>query len=158
MQTLQQASNALSQSLLYPKFCSPVKETSAVKSVHIRGRFGSLTLRCRAPLQSESSRSSEGTSDSSLRPRAVNGERNSGTVAMAGGKPKGLGCSLEEGYKLTNHVVTDENSTVEATGDVIAKLKNGFKTFKEGVFKCVLSLIHIILTTLYIPDLCCSCF
>lgn len=143
MQTLQQASHALSQSFVRSEFCSSVKETSAVKNVHVGVRVGSLTLRCRAPLQPESSRSREGTRDNSLRPRAINGERNPGTAAMAGEKPKGLGCSLEEGYKLTNHVVIDENSTVEPTGDIIAKLKNGFKTFKEGVFKCVLFLLCI---------------
>lgn len=48
---------------------------------------------------------------------------------------RGLGETLQEGYVLKNHGVVDENTTVESTGDVIEKLKNGFKNFKTTQYK-----------------------
>lgn len=50
---------------------------------------------------------------------------------------KGVGVSLKEGYELTDPIVVDESHMVASTDDVIEKLKNGFKRFKEGEFKCV---------------------
>lgn len=50
----------------------------------------------------------------------------------------GLGGSLKQGYVLRNHGIVDEHSAVENTGDVIEKLKNGFKNFKKTQYKYVL--------------------
>lgn len=47
-------------------------------------------------------------------------------AAMMGG----LGDSLKSGYVLKYLVVVDEHTEVDSTGDVIEKLKNGFRNFK----------------------------
>lgn len=52
---------------------------------------------------------------------------------------RGLGGLLKQGYVLRNHEIVDEHTAVETTGDVIEKLKNGFKNFKKTQYKCVLS-------------------
>lgn len=50
---------------------------------------------------------------------------------------RGLGGSLKEGYVLRNHGIVNEHTAVESTGDVIEKLKKGFKNFKKTQYKCV---------------------
>lgn len=54
---------------------------------------------------------------------------------------RGLGGQLKPGYVLRSHAIVDENTAVESTGDVIEKLKNGFKNFKKTQYKCVPSLL-----------------
>ena len=52
---------------------------------------------------------------------------------------RGLGGALKSGYVLRHHEIVDEHTAVENTGDVIEKLKNGFKNFKTTEYKYVVS-------------------
>ncbi|KAG0598463.1 hypothetical protein M758_12G076000 [Ceratodon purpureus] len=73
----------------------------------------------------------EGGRCSSSRPRSV--------TARAS-LLRGLGGSLKEGYVLKNHGIVDETTEVESTGDVIEKLKKGFKHFKDTQYNQKLDL------------------
>lgn len=55
------------------------------------------------------------------------------------GIPHGLGEVLSDGFELTDHVVVDDDHTFDGNNEVIQKLITGFKTFKEGVFKYVVT-------------------
>ena len=63
---------------------------------------------------------------------------------------RGLGGSLKEGYVLKNHGIVDDHTPVDATGDVIEKLKKGFKNFKKTQYKCAFFLF-IFLSFLLLP-------
>lgn len=65
------------------------------------------------------------------------GRRDARSVTTRAALLRGLGGLLKQGYVLRNHGIVDENTAVETTGDVIEKLKNGFKNFKETEYKCV---------------------
>ena len=68
-------------------------------------------------------------------PRLLVGGRN--RVVVRAAAEAGLGTTLREvGFEVTERVVVDENHTVGyGKGDVTEKLKEGFKNFKESVFK-----------------------
>lgn len=58
-------------------------------------------------------------------------KRASRSVTTRASLLRGLGGLLKEGYVLRNHEIVDEHTAVESTGDVIEKLKKGFKNFKK---------------------------
>lgn len=62
--------------------------------------------------------------------QVTNASSRSSVIARAS-MMRGLGGSLKQGYVLRNHGIVDEHTAVENTGDVIEKLKNGFKNFKK---------------------------
>ena len=62
-------------------------------------------------------------------------ERASRSVTTRASLLRGLGGLLKEGYVLRNHGIVDEHTAVESTGDVIEKLKKGFKNFKKTEYK-----------------------
>lgn len=69
----------------------------------------------------------------------VKGGRDARSVTTRAALLRGLGGLLKSGYVLRHHEIVDEHTAVENTGDVIEKLKNGFKNFKKTEYKCVVS-------------------
>jgi hypothetical protein len=67
----------------------------------------------------------------------VKGGRDARSVTTRAALLRGLGGSLKSGYVLRHHEIVDEHSEVDTSGDVIEKLKNGFKNFKKTEYKYV---------------------
>ena len=136
MHRLQQDCRSLGQGETFAnRFLSTLlKEANVSRNVQIFGsRCSAVRLRCvafEAP--------NPCFKRSAARPLVLKQQQQKRTTRiMAQEDCHGLGDTLREGYELTDHVVVDENHTIEGTNDVIEKLISGFKTFKEGVFKYV---------------------
>lgn len=71
------------------------------------------------------------------RHEGAKGARDARSVTTRAALLRGLGGLLKSGYVLRHHEIVDEDTAVESTGDVIEKLKNGFKKFKKTQYKCV---------------------
>lgn len=136
MHRLQQDCRSLGQGETFANRFLPtlLKEANVSRNVQIFGsRCSAVRLRCvafEAP--------NPCFKRSPARPLVLKPQQQKRTTRiMAQEDFHGLGDTLREGYELTDHVVVDENHTIEGTNDVIEKLISGFKTFKEGVFKYV---------------------
>jgi len=134
MHRLQQDCRSLGQGETFANRFLPtlLKEANVSRNVQIFGsRCSAVRLRCvafEAP--------NPCFKRSPARPLVLKQQQQKRTTRiMAQENVHGLGDTLREGYELTDHVVVDENHTIEGTNDVIEKLISGFKTFKEGVFK-----------------------
>lgn len=108
----------------------------ARKSAHVAPKIGPCTAPCSAwrPQSSE-------PRGFAWRPVADNGiakvVKFSRHVTTRVALMRGLGGMLKEGYVLRKHEILDEHTPVQSTGDVIEKLKNGFKNFKKNEYKWV---------------------
>lgn len=106
----------------------------ARKSAHVAPKIGPCTAPCSAwrPQSSE-------PRGFAWRPVADNGiakvVKFSRHVTTRVALMRGLGGMLKEGYVLRKHEILDEHTPVQSTGDVIEKLKNGFKNFKKNEYK-----------------------
>lgn len=133
METLQKISGILLFSSFIPRFDTTFKELDSAESAAVRmgSRMKSLKLISSAwnPCVCK-------VGGSVWRPLILEKGRQPGHVARAG-QLRGLGISLKKGYVMKDHVIVDENHAVDSTGDVIEKLKLGFKKFKEGDYRCV---------------------
>lgn len=105
----------------------------ARKSAHVAPKIGPCTAPCSAwrPQSSE-------PRGFAWRPVADNGiakvVKFSRQVTTRVALMRGLGGMLKEGYVLRKHEILDEHTPVQSTGDVIEKLKNGFKNFKKNEY------------------------
>lgn len=133
METLQQGSGISLSSKFIPRFDITVKKLGNAEAAAVRmgSRLRSLKL-----IRSAWNPCVCKVGGSVWRPSILENGRQPGHVARAG-QLRGLGISLKKGYVMKDHVIVDENHPVESTGDVIEKLKVGFKKFKEGDYRCV---------------------
>jgi len=148
METLQQGLGISLSSSFIPRLETTFKELGSAEAAAVRmgSRMRSLKLLCSAwnPCVCK-------VGGSVWRPLILENGRQPGHVARAG-QLRGLGISLKKGYVMKDHVIVDENQPVESTGDVIEKLKVGFKKFKEGEYRCVDFYQHV---DLQFPGRCC---